>query len=82
MVAEGDEFAASEKVELVAIVKGWSTEGLIPWRKDDPGWVKFDCYFVLYVARDENGVSKRRASGEVRANLWDEVSEPVDLILG
>lgn len=40
-----------------------------------------DCYFVLYVEW-EGGVAKRRASGEVVADMWEKQKEPVDLILG
>lgn len=40
-----------------------------------------DCYFVLFV-ECEDGVAKRRASGVVAADIWEQHKEPVDLVLG
>lgn len=77
-----------ERLELVAIAKGWTVE--IEHAQPRDGWPaqdydreKIDCYFVLWIERRE-GIAYRRASGRVYARVWDRSREAddVDLVLG
>lgn len=82
-------------VELVAVVKGWTTSFFqyfltFRGRKEPGGGYPFirggrltrhSCYFVLCVEW-EDGVAKRQGTGMVEADIWERNCEPVDLILG
>lgn len=87
-------FEEGRKVELVAIVKGWTSllnEGQ-RWSAHCQPWIsewaqakqqKDDCVFVLWITWD-SGIAYRKASGFVLSEHWEELKEPenTDLILG
>lgn len=78
--------APCSPVELVAVVKGWTTAFSeyslnLRGRKVPGGWGRLSCYFVLCV-KWENGVAKRQGTGMVEADVWERNQEPVDLIMG
>lgn len=100
-----DRFLGLGIAELVAVVKGWTTElddflmatqehekltarqSPAPTPQQSSPYLEPDnktrhiCYFVLCI-QWVGGVAKRRASGKVLAEVWDNYQEPVDLILG
>jgi hypothetical protein len=68
------EIIASRRVELVAVVKGWTTE----LSQDH---YRIPCYFALCV-RWEGGVARRLGTCRVFAEVWERNQEMVDLMLG
>ncbi|KAL1601412.1 hypothetical protein SLS60_006325 [Paraconiothyrium brasiliense] len=76
-----DKIITGHKVELAAVVKGWTTElcTLTPHRLEDD--VKHPCYFALCI-QWEDGIAKRLGTCKVFADVWERNQEPVDLILG
>lgn len=78
LLSDMEVMTEGERVELVAVVKGWTHDGI---RDENGGWTKSSCYFVLCI-NWENGVAKRRGVGKVLADVWERNQEPVNLILG
>ncbi|KAJ4289817.1 hypothetical protein N0V90_011148 [Kalmusia sp. IMI 367209] len=81
--ADEDKLLVQQRVELVAVVKGWTTElsELVSGIQEQKRDKRHSCYYALCIEW-ENGVAKRRASGKVFTEAWERSEEHVRLVLG